>query len=176
MTCRIILLWQVFSNFQWHIYHWAIYVFSNCLLEKVCCGALIFAARRPWNWTVGPKVILNLRRNIFLPFSVMGGIFGTMERCCVLREVPLPLGLRPQTPFLWRAGAAQTSVAYLCYVAAAAPHTNATGHGPHPQLSMDPTWGFREALGSLNMHKWWAYETSYGFHNTSIITFSHKWK
>ena len=46
------------------------------------------------------------------PFSVMGGIFGTMERCCVLREVPLPppsasvlrhlfCGVRPLLRRLW---------------------------------------------------------------------------
>ena len=56
---------------------------------------------------LGPR-LFSIWGNIF-PSSEMGGF---LERCCVLREVPLPFGLRPQTPFLWEA-ATQTSVAYL---------------------------------------------------------------
>ena len=101
------------------------FVFSNCLVEKVCCGSLIFGIRHDGIEQLGPR-LFSIWGNIF-PFSVMGG---SLERwqCCVLREVPLPHGLRPQTPFLC-VGKAQTSVAYLC--AAPAPpgrdHTHKCG-------------------------------------------------
>ena len=95
-----------------------IYVFSNCFLEKVCCGGLIFAARRPWNWTVGPKVILNLGK--YIPIFRDGGIFGTM--LCIKGGSPPP-GLQPQTPFLWHSailrrlcGGVWCGVAYLEYL------------------------------------------------------------
>ena len=63
------------------------FVFSNCLVEKVCCGSLIFGIRHADDGIeqLGPR-LFSIWGNIF-PFSVMGGSLGRW-RCCVLREVP----------------------------------------------------------------------------------------
>ena len=112
-------------TFKWHIYHWSI-LYSPTVWWKKFAAVLWYSPHADDGIEqLGPR-LFSIWGNIF-PFSVMGG---SLERwqCCVLREVPLPHGLRPQTPFLC-VGKAQTSVAYLC--AAPAPpgrdHTHKCG-------------------------------------------------
>ena len=133
--------------FSWHIYLWTIYAFSNCLLGKVCCGALIFAARRPWNWTVGPKVILNLGK--YIPIFRDGGIFGTM--LCI-KGGPPPL--RPPSSDTFFVGGGYSDVCGLLINLLL--HQQRRGQGPHPQFC-GCHMRYLEASVLLNLYKRWAF-------------------
>ena len=123
------------------------FVFSNCLVEKVCCGSLIFAARRRWNWTVGPKVILNLGK--YIPIFRDGGIFGTMAMLCIKGGPPPPRPPSSDTFFVCGQSSDVCGLLMCC--------TSATGQGPHPQM-----WIPHEVLGSqgvIELYQWRHIET-----------------